>query len=152
MKKEHNIDGENTKRSLPSEPNEQPRKKQCSDGNTCAKCQFHSNTREDFKKHILSHKSNRSTFQCQECGLCFVVQASLTKHLRISHKISDTAKYISEEGTNYQPDLESQAEVSKRSALECSVCFTSFPNETSLKTHMRSHGMAFIQANKSGLL
>lgn len=130
---------------------EQPAtKKPRIEGNGCAKCDFRSANREEFKKHILSHKTNRSTFQCQECGLCFVVQPSLSKHLRIVHKISDTTKYISDEGTNYMPELENPSEKAKLNDLECSVCFTSFPNETALKTHMRSHGMAFIQANKTG--
>lgn len=143
----HNVPERNAPESF-----EQPAKKPRVEGNGCAKCDFHSANREEFKKHILSHKTNRSTFQCQECGLCFVVEPSLVKHLRIVHKISDTTKYISDEGTNYMPELENPAEKAKLNALECSVCFTSFPNETALKTHMRSHGMAFIQANKTGVL
>lgn len=152
MKQKHSIDDGSPEKSSALEDQEQPLKKQRIEGNNCAKCEFHSVDRDEFKKHILSHKTNRNTFQCQECGLCFVVQPSLIKHLRIVHKISDTTKYITEEGTNYMPDLESTSDASKRSALECTVCFTSFPNEIALKTHMRSHGMAFIIANKSGSL
>lgn len=149
LKIKHNIDGQSCRSDESGDP---PLKKQRTVGNTCAKCQFQCEVRGDFKKHILSHKSNSATFQCQECGLCFIVQPSLCKHLRIVHKISDTMKYIKEEGTNYVPEKENETETSRHSALECSVCFTSFPNEGALKTHMRSHGMAFIQANKSGLL
>ncbi|KAF8771806.1 zinc finger protein 532-like [Argiope bruennichi] len=129
---------------------ESPAKKQRIEGNICAKCDFQSSEREAFKKHLLTHKTNKSTFQCQECGLCFVVEPALIKHLRIIHKISDTQKYIEEEGTNFMPpDSKTATEVRSCDSLICNVCFTSFPSETQLKTHMRSHGMAFIQATKT---
>lgn len=126
-----------------------PPKKPRLEGNVCAKCDFQSNDRKAFKEHLVTHKTNNSTFQCQECGLCFVVEPALAKHLRIIHRISDTKKYLEEEGSNFMPDTGKAAEVSSCDSLICSVCFKTFTTETALKTHMRSHGMAFIQANKS---
>lgn len=154
MKETHNVSDQYLEKSSAPKKHEQPLKRKRVAGNYyCAKtdCEFVSSSKEVFKNHILSHKTNRSTFQCQDCGLCFVVQPALERHLQIMHEIEDTEKYIADEGTNYKPEVNA-AEVARRSALECGVCFTTFPNETALKTHMRSHGMAFIQANKSGAL
>ncbi|XP_015918402.1 zinc finger protein 532 [Parasteatoda tepidariorum] len=151
LKLKHQIDSVKRHTSTENEDKDSDNvcKKSRIEGNVCTKCNYHSTVREDFKKHILSHKTNKSTSQCQECGQCFVVEPALVKHLRIAHKISDTKKYIEEEGTNCMPDFENPTEVSTCNSLICNVCFTTFSNESSLKTHMRSHGMAFIQAAKS---
>ncbi|GFR26231.1 zinc finger protein 687a [Trichonephila clavata] len=152
LKTKHHVDNQkeqNNREQLVPEEKESPLKKQRVEGNTCAKCDFQSSDREIFKKHVLIHKTNKNTFQCQECGVCFVVESALIKHLVIIHKISDPKKYIEEEGTNFMPDFKKTAEVYSCDSLICSVCFTTFPTETQLKTHMRSHGMAFIQANKT---
>ncbi|XP_054716681.1 zinc finger protein 532-like isoform X1 [Uloborus diversus] len=146
LKKEHGVNVSPDKTLTENNnTNEPPRKKPRVEGSMCAKCDYSSANREEFKKHIQTHKSNKSTFQCQECGCCFVVEPSLAMHLKIVHKITDPKKYIAEEGTNFAPDLQNPTEVTSRNALECSVCYTTFPSESSLKIHMRSHGMAFIQ-------
>ncbi|KAG8181850.1 hypothetical protein JTE90_003997 [Oedothorax gibbosus] len=127
----------------------QPPKKPRIEGNVCGKCNFQSTDRTAFKEHIATHKTNKNTFQCQECGHCFVVEPALTKHLRISHRIDDTKRYLEEEGSNFVAEARKEKEVFSCDSLICSVCFKTFTTETALKTHMRSHGMAFIQANKS---
>ncbi|GIY79857.1 zinc finger protein 532 [Caerostris extrusa] len=149
LKTTHDVDSQTQQNVvLTSDENKESRsKKQRIEENVCAKCNFESSDRETFKKHLLSHKTNKSTFQCQECGLCFVVEPALVKHLRIIHKINDAKKYIENEGTNFMPDCNKTAEVNSCDSLICNVCFTTFETEAQLKTHMRSHGMAFIRAN-----
>lgn len=122
-----------------------------SSGYSCAKCEFESQDKRPFREHILGHKASKNSFQCQDCGLCFIVESSLRRHLKAIHKITDIDKYITEEGTNYTPEAETPSESANHSSLECSVCYTTFPSEASLKTHLRSHGMAFIQAKKTSI-
>ncbi|GFY32916.1 zinc finger protein 532 [Trichonephila clavipes] len=84
LKTKHHVDyqKQQNKRQQPaSEEKEQPLKKQRIKGNTCSKCDFQSSDREIFKKHVRTHKINKDTFQCQECGVCFVVEPALIKHL-----------------------------------------------------------------------
>lgn len=126
-------------------------KKPKNSGYSCAKCDFESKDKNSFREHILGHKASKSTFQCQDCGLCFIVESSLRRHLKAIHKVADVDKYITEEGSNYTPEAETPSESANHSSLECSVCYTTFPSETSLKTHLRSHGMAFIQAKKTSV-
>ncbi|XP_035219980.1 zinc finger protein 532-like [Stegodyphus dumicola] len=152
LKLQHNIGSANQQNNQSSNNvvhETVAKKRQSTEGNTCSKCNYHSTDREDFKKHILSHKTVRSSYQCQECAACYIVEPTLLKHLLVVHKIDDPKKYVAEEGTNYLPEVENPTEISTRNALECSVCFTTFPNEIALKTHLRSHGMAFIQATKT---
>ncbi|XP_062602951.1 zinc finger protein 532-like [Saccostrea cucullata] len=126
----------------------------------CAKCRFGCENREEFLKHLQIHKIDNSV-QCLECGLCFAIIPSLRKHLFMVHKVKDFEDYCQKEGISVKeeefvceepeessytsPAEESDLEEEERDPLECRVCYKTFEDENKLRTHMRSHGMAFIR-------
>ncbi|XP_064650092.1 zinc finger protein 687a-like [Lineus longissimus] len=128
----------------------------------CAKCKFSSANRKEFQKHIIDHKNSRDGIQCLECGMCFIVEPSLRKHLFIVHKIKDYEKYVSELGGQIplfteteMHDVTGFSEVPEKvslspesNPLECKVCYRVFEEEARLKNHMRTHGMAFIRSKR----
>ncbi|KAJ4918163.1 hypothetical protein JOQ06_029594, partial [Pogonophryne albipinna] len=42
-----------------------------------------------FHEHIPQHKSDGSSYQCQECGLCYTSHRSLARHLFIVHRLKE---------------------------------------------------------------
>lgn len=134
------------------------RKKQCTDNvvmhmqgqvvnskssNTllCAKCEFAADTRETFLDHITVHRTDPNTFQCLECGLCFVVLPSLERHLQINHGIKDVKVYTDKNSSSLPRDGPNEEETDDR---QCQVCYEIFDCSSSLEKHFRSHGMAFM--------
>ena len=133
----------------------------------CAKCLFTCSVKSEFRQHILEHKA-AETYQCFECGLCFAVLPSLRKHLFMVHKVKDFDSYMAENEIEEptvledndvdiirepQPDKREEMEESSEEEpsgdpLECKVCYRSFDNEKILKSHMRTHGMAFIKKSR----
>uniref|UniRef100_A0A131YPN6 Transcriptional repressor salm n=1 Tax=Rhipicephalus appendiculatus TaxID=34631 RepID=A0A131YPN6_RHIAP len=108
----------------------------------CAKCDFQSTDSSVFREHIKVHRPpNQETFQCHECGLCYVVEPSLRKHLRGVHRVEE--KKASDSLAEADPN---GAAVS---GLRCSVCLATFDTERELKSHTRSHGMAFLKKVKA---
>lgn len=108
----------------------------------CAKCDFQSSDLSAFREHIKVHKPpNQETFQCQECGLCYVVEPSLRKHLRGVHRVEEKEASDSLTGTD--------SNGAAVSGLRCSVCLATFDTERELKSHTRSHGMAFLKKVKA---
>lgn len=108
----------------------------------CAKCDFQSSDKSVFREHIKVHRPpNQETFQCLECGLCYVVEPSLRKHLRGVHRVEETQDSNKLTGTG-----PNGATVS---GLRCSVCSATFDTERELKSHTRSHGMAFLKKVKA---
>ncbi|KAL4227885.1 hypothetical protein ACF0H5_013325 [Mactra antiquata] len=128
----------------------------------CAKCQYMSPSKDDFREHILTHKTSE-TYQCFECGLCFAAFPSLKRHVIIVHKIKNFDRYMEEnkiEEPSVSNELEDtvppvshvseEAEDSAESEddtnnLECKVCYKKFEAIESLHYHVRVHGMAFIR-------
>ncbi|KAG0429242.1 hypothetical protein HPB47_023829 [Ixodes persulcatus] len=112
---------------------------------TCAKCAFESDDPAVFRKHIATHRPvNHETFQCPECGLCYVVEPSLRKHLRGVHRIIESAA----------EDASSAAVAGNNAGgacagHRCSVCLATFDTERELKSHTRTHGMAFLKKVKA---
>ncbi|KAM7285513.1 zinc finger protein 532 [Ixodes scapularis] len=112
---------------------------------TCAKCAFESDDPAVFRKHIATHRpANHETFQCPECGLCYVVEPSLRKHLRGVHRIVENAA----------EDASSTAVAGNNAGgacagHRCSVCLATFDTERELKSHTRTHGMAFLKKVKA---
>ncbi|XP_053710416.1 zinc finger protein 532 isoform X1 [Synchiropus splendidus] len=116
----------------------------------CAVCGFTSEDITAFHKHIPQHKSNGSSFQCHECGLCYTSHRSQARHLFIVHRLKEPRCL----GNN---DDESQREntldVTDENSdgkpnTQCKVCGKVFETEGRLNTHMRTHGMAFIKAKR----
>lgn len=110
---------------------------------TCVKCDFCTNDSAAFQNHIGEHKEPAS-YQCSECGMCFVVAPALKKHLLFVHKVRRAHDILIEE-KELEEELSQDPE---NSSLECTVCYKIFENEGILKTHMRSHGMAFIRSKR----
>ncbi|XP_051901725.1 zinc finger protein 687-like [Pristis pectinata] len=111
----------------------------------CMKCGYTTNSFPDFHKHISQHRTGGSTYQCRQCGLCFAAHPSLNRHLFIVHglKESEGAKAGGQAGETEGLRLEGR--------VICDVCGKLFDSEPLLKTHFRTHGMAFIKSKQNGL-
>uniref|UniRef100_A0A672HQK6 Zinc finger protein 532 n=1 Tax=Salarias fasciatus TaxID=181472 RepID=A0A672HQK6_SALFA len=106
----------------------------------CAVCSFTTENITAFHEHIPQHKSDRSSYQCRECGLCYTSHPSLARHLFIVHRLKE-------------PQRENQLDVADENDdgtpnTKCKVCGKLFETEGNLNTHMRTHGMAFIKAKR----
>lgn len=122
----------------------------------CKLCNFTSENRNSFHKHIIIHRDVSTSYQCMECGECFVVKPSLTKHLLFFHQIYDIDTYFEENNcfdedaiTELQEIMRSTPGASKEPVAEnqCKVCLEQLEDETELKKHFRIHGMAFLVEN-----
>ncbi|CAG2188440.1 unnamed protein product [Mytilus edulis] len=168
---ESDAANESVKRKHGELDNSGPFKKLRVDGEalfTCAKCSFTSNERTSFVTHLTEHKLENSV-QCLECGLNFAVMPSLNKHLFMVHKIRDFEKYCKENDISELPEaLMDDSEIRKGlisesesdevdveedleplNPLECRVCSKVFENEAAVKSHLRTHGMAFIRNRRA---
>ncbi|XP_019334512.1 zinc finger protein 687 [Alligator mississippiensis] len=113
----------------------------------CRKCGYLASSAADFQEHIPQHRTDESSHQCRECGLCFTSQVSLNRHRFITHKKKKGAaeaevpspRSPGEGGTAHTPD----------GKLACKVCGKGFDSQLNLKTHFRTHGMAFIRARQN---
>lgn len=99
--------------------------------------------------------------QCLDCGLCFASPGSLSRHRFISHK---KKRGVGNASTLRQGDGEEEPPPPSRSdpeggdsplpasggPLTCKVCGKSCDSPLNLKTHFRTHGMAFIRARQGG--
>lgn len=101
------------------------------------------------------------TQQCPDCGLCFASPGSLSRHRFISHKKKRGAGSASalglgagEEEAPLPPRSDPEGGESPLPAsagpLTCKVCGKSCDSPLNLKTHFRTHGMAFIRARQGG--
>ncbi|XP_067829490.1 zinc finger protein 592 isoform X2 [Heptranchias perlo] len=121
---------------------------------TCSKCGYMTKSGADFQEHIPQHKSDGSTFQCSQCGLCYTSPLSLNRHLYIVHKLKEPEKVqaadvVSENGQD-EHNGESNTTSEEGVDLQCQVCKSIFDNETALSAHVRTHGMRFILSKQNG--
>ncbi|NXE02666.1 ZN687 protein, partial [Chaetorhynchus papuensis] len=118
----------------------------------CRKCGFLAGSRAEFQAHIPQHRTDGNSQQCRECGLCFTSQISLNRHRFISHKKKKGAADPEDSGSASQGGGNGNSGAGADGAegkLECKVCGRGFESQLSLKTHFRTHGMAFIRARQS---
>ncbi|XP_003409516.2 zinc finger protein 687 isoform X1 [Loxodonta africana] len=100
------------------------------------------------------------TQQCLDCGLCFASPGSLSRHRFISHKkrrgVGNASALGLGEGEEEAPHPKSDPEggdsplPTSGGPLTCKVCGKSCDSPLNLKTHFRTHGMAFIRARQGG--
>lgn len=120
----------------------------------CAVCGFTTENLLQFHEHIPQHKSDGSSYQCRECGLCYTSHVSLSRHLFIVHKLKEPQPVSKQNGSgedNQQenkPSHEDDSSDSAASDRRCKVCAKTFETEAALNTHMRTHGMAFIKSKR----
>ncbi|XP_006935180.2 zinc finger protein 687 [Felis catus] len=98
--------------------------------------------------------------QCLDCGLCFASPGSLSRHRFISHKkkrgVGGASALGLGDGEEVPPPLRSDPEGGESplpasgGPLTCKVCGKSCDSPLNLKTHFRTHGMAFIRARQGG--
>ncbi|XP_014896023.1 zinc finger protein 532 [Poecilia latipinna] len=120
----------------------------------CAVCGFTTEDIAAFHKHIPQHKSDGSSHQCQECGLCYTSPRSLARHLFIVHRLKELkslGRYNGRDREDEESQRENQLDVVDENNdgtpnTKCKVCGNTFETEGHLKTHMRTHGMAFIRS------
>ncbi|CAH2296562.1 zinc finger 532 [Pelobates cultripes] len=120
----------------------------------CAVCGFTTENLLQFHEHIPRHKSDGSSYQCQECGLCYTSHVSLSRHLFIVHKLKEPQPSPKQNGSggDHQEENKSSTcnEIADNSTCgrTCKVCSRTFETEAALNTHMRTHGMAFIKSKR----
>ncbi|XP_020660565.3 zinc finger protein 532 isoform X1 [Pogona vitticeps] len=120
----------------------------------CAVCGFTTENLLQFHEHIPQHKSDGSSYQCRECGLCYTSHVSLSRHLFIVHKLKEPQPVSKQNGSgedSQQENKPSREEESSDNAIsdrKCKVCAKTFETEAALNTHMRTHGMAFIKSKR----
>ncbi|XP_073069253.1 zinc finger protein 532 isoform X5 [Manis javanica] len=120
----------------------------------CAVCGFTTENLLQFHEHIPQHKSDGSSYQCRECGLCYTSHVSLSRHLFIVHKLKEPQPASKQNGSgedNQQenkPSLEDETADGAVSDRKCKVCAKTFETEAALNAHMRTHGMAFIKSKR----
>ncbi|XP_063997866.1 zinc finger protein 532 isoform X4 [Pogoniulus pusillus] len=120
----------------------------------CAVCGFTTENLLQFHEHIPQHKSDGSSYQCRECGLCYTSHVSLSRHLFIVHKLKEPQPVSKQNGSgedNQQenkPNHEDESSDNSASDRRCKVCAKTFETEAALNTHMRTHGMAFIKSKR----
>ncbi|XP_036622451.1 zinc finger protein 687 isoform X3 [Trichosurus vulpecula] len=97
--------------------------------------------------------------QCRDCGLCFASPGSLSRHRFISHKKrryggglpGGGAGAVEEVPPQSGPEPEGDSPLpASGGPLACKVCGKGFDSPLNLKTHFRTHGMAFIRARQGG--
>lgn len=122
----------------------------------CKLCDYKNVVRSEFHIHIRSHRDISTSYQCMECGECFVVKPTLIKHLLHFHNVSDYQSYLNENDcydVNAVKELENIMRLAPGESKEpvknnqCSVCLAEFEDGATLNTHYRSHGMAFLLKN-----
>ncbi|XP_006837589.1 PREDICTED: zinc finger protein 532 [Chrysochloris asiatica] len=119
----------------------------------CAVCGFTTENLLQFHEHIPQHKSDGSSYQCRECGLCYTSNVSLSRHLFIVHKLKEVQPVskqngAGDEGQQSKPSAEDNTAEGTESDRKCKVCAKAFETEAALNTHMRTHGMAFIKSKR----
>ncbi|XP_074546628.1 zinc finger protein 532 [Halichoeres trimaculatus] len=122
----------------------------------CAVCGFTTENITTFHDHIPQHKSDGSSFQCRECGLCYTSPRSLARHLFIVHRLKEQqglARYNGRGKDDDESQRENQLDVTDENTdgtpnTKCKVCGKKFETEGNLNTHMRTHGMAFIKSKR----
>ncbi|XP_051056907.1 zinc finger protein 532 isoform X3 [Phodopus roborovskii] len=120
----------------------------------CAVCGFTTENLLQFHEHIPQHKSDGSSYQCRECGLCYTSHVSLSRHLFIVHKLKEPQPVSKQNGAGEdsqqenKPGTEDEAAEGAVSDRKCKVCAKTFETEAALNTHMRTHGMAFIKSKR----
>ncbi|KAG8431637.1 hypothetical protein GDO86_017857 [Hymenochirus boettgeri] len=110
----------------------------------CRACGYKTGSLADFRQHIPQHRTDESSYQCRECGVCFTSQGSLNRHRIMAHKLKGPA------ATEEEPDPPPKTEDGAEGKLICQVCNKSFDSQLNLNTHFRTHGMAFIKQRQSG--
>ncbi|KAK2888191.1 zinc finger protein 532 isoform X1 [Channa argus] len=122
----------------------------------CAVCSFTTEDIAAFHKHIPQHRSDGSSYQCQECGLCYTSHRSLARHLFIVHRLKEPQGLARFNGRGKEDDdsqRENHLNVTDENNdgtpnTKCKVCGKMFETEGHLNTHMRTHGMAFIKSKR----
>ncbi|MGH0136513.1 UNVERIFIED_CONTAM: hypothetical protein FKN15_017358 [Acipenser sinensis] len=119
----------------------------------CAVCSFTTEDIVKFHEHIPQHKSDSSSFQCRECGLCYTSHNSLSRHLFIVHKLKEPQPVSKQNGSGEDSQQENKLNQGSMvsdstSDKKCKVCAKTFETEAALSTHMRTHGMAFIKSKR----
>lgn len=120
----------------------------------CAVCGFTTENLLQFHEHIPQHKSDGSSYQCRECGLCYTSHVSLSRHLFIVHKLKEPKPISKQNGSGEEnhedskPSLADDISDCAESEKRCKVCAKTFETEAALNTHMRTHGMAFIKSKR----
>uniref|UniRef100_A0A2K6MGW7 C2H2-type domain-containing protein n=1 Tax=Rhinopithecus bieti TaxID=61621 RepID=A0A2K6MGW7_RHIBE len=111
----------------------------------CAVCGFTTKNLLQFHEHIPQHKSDGSSYQRRECGLCYT-----SHHLFIVHKLKELQPVSKQNRAGEDDQQENKPSHRDESPddRKCRVCAKTFETEAALNTHMQTHGMAFIKSKR----
>ncbi|KAK5852180.1 hypothetical protein PBY51_023671 [Eleginops maclovinus] len=102
----------------------------------CAVCGLTTEDIAAFHEHIPKHKSDGSSYQCQECGLCYTSHRSLARHLFIVHRLKEPqglARYNGRGKDDDESQRENQLDVTDGTPnTKCKVCGMMFETEETL--------------------
>ncbi|MBN3292747.1 ZN687 protein, partial [Polypterus senegalus] len=117
----------------------------------CQKCGYTTESQDDFQEHIPQHRTDETSHQCLQCGLCFASQSSLNRHRFITHRVKELGGTAADKLHGSEADSpETEQGESQQGTLSCQVCGKHFEKPADLNTHFRTHGMAFIKTRKTG--
>ncbi|KAM4748210.1 zinc finger protein 592 isoform 1-T2 [Rhinophrynus dorsalis] len=109
----------------------------------CAKCGFTADSSTEFLEHIPQHKTDNSTCQCVQCGLCYTSQISLNRHLFIVHKVKEEEEEEEQGQTRAEPKSEvlEPQNIKKEQGVqwECTQCNLTFDLESEHAAHLQTH-------------
>ncbi|KAE8284973.1 Zinc finger protein 532 [Larimichthys crocea] len=113
-----------------------------------------------FHEHIPQHKSDGSSYQCQECGLCYTSHRSLARHLFIVHRLKEPqglGRYNGRGKDDDESQRENQLDVMDENNdgtpnTKCKVCGKLFETEVYDAFGKMGSNVEGGNANRPGLL
>uniref|UniRef100_A0A2K5JH30 C2H2-type domain-containing protein n=1 Tax=Colobus angolensis palliatus TaxID=336983 RepID=A0A2K5JH30_COLAP len=122
----------------------------------CAVCGFSIENLLQFHEHIPQHKSDGSSYQCRECGLCYTSHISLSRHFFIVPRLREPQPVSKQNGAgddNQQenkPSHEDESPDGTMSDRKCNVCAKTLETEAALNTQHADtwHGLHQIQKDE----
>lgn len=127
--------------------------------NQCIHCGFQSDGIKQLQAHYTIHRTPKSPYLCYECGTSFVTCSLLDRHLNNLHGITDCQSYVKinlpdlyqEKVDPNNIDLIGIIQNDTLNESMCPVCSKICSDSAALKSHVKVHGMAFINSIRKNL-
>ncbi|XP_015783664.1 zinc finger protein 532 [Tetranychus urticae] len=125
----------------------------------CAHCGFQADGIKQLQAHYIIHRTAKAPYLCYECGSNFISYSLLDRHLISQHGITDCQNYVKlnlpdlyrEKDDSSNVDLLGIIQNDTLNVSICPICSKICSDSTSLKSHVKVHGMAFINSIRKNL-